>query len=94
MTPTILEAFALLAQDQPRNTGPDFGKASPVGLLIIVLLLIGIFILGWSMNRHIKRLPETFDREHPEPDQAVDEGTVALKTEPDQHNESQRREPG
>jgi hypothetical protein len=66
----------LLAENPPRNTGPDFGKASPVGLLIIVLLLIGTFALVWSMNRHLKRLPERFDREHPEPDQAADEGTV------------------
>ncbi len=73
--------------------GPDFGKASPVGLLIIVLLLIGTFILGWSMNRHLKRLPESFDRDHPEPDQAADDGTVVLKTEPGPDNESRPREP-
>jgi hypothetical protein len=66
----------LLADNAPRNTGPDFGKASPVGLLIVVLLLIGTFALIWSMNRHLKRLPERFDREHPEPDQAADDGTV------------------
>jgi hypothetical protein len=30
------------------------------------------------MNRHLKRLPESFDRDHPEPDQAVDDGTVDL----------------
>jgi hypothetical protein len=65
-----------LAENGPRNTGPDFGKASPVGLLLVVLLLICTFALVWSMNRHLKRLPETFDREHPDPDQAVDVGTA------------------
>ncbi|MFB1299275.1 hypothetical protein ACAG24_027600 [Mycobacterium sp. pW049] len=49
-----------LAQE-PRQTGPDFGKASPVGLIIIVLLLIGVFLLVWSMNKHLKRLPKSFD---------------------------------
>jgi hypothetical protein len=66
----------LLAENPPRNTGPDFGKASPVGLLIVVLLLIVTFALVWSMNRHLKRLPERFDRAHPEPDQVADDGTV------------------
>ncbi len=46
---------------EPANTGPDFGKASPVGLLVVVLLLIGVFALVWSMNRHLKRVPESFD---------------------------------
>jgi hypothetical protein len=76
MTDLFLIAAGLLAEEGPRQTGPDFGKASPVGLLVLVLLLIGTFALVWSMNRHLKRLPESFDPEHPEPDQAVDEGTA------------------
>jgi len=76
MTDLLLIAAGLLAEEGPRQTGPDFGKASPVGLLVLVLLLIGTFALVWSMNRHLKRLPESFDPEHPEPDQAVDEGTT------------------
>jgi hypothetical protein len=65
-----------LADGPARNTGPDFGKASPFGLLIVVLLLICTVFLVWSMNRHLKKLPERFDRNNPEPDQAVDDGTV------------------
>lgn len=52
--------ITLLAEG-PKNTGPDFGKASPVGLLVVLLLLIGVFALVWSMNRHLKRVPESFD---------------------------------
>ena len=63
-------AIGLLADDAPRNTGPDFGKASPFGLAIVVLLLIGTFLLVWSMNRHLRKLPKSFDSE---PDQALDE---------------------
>ena len=90
-------AVGLLADDAPRNTGPDFGKASPVGLLIIVLLMIGTFALIWSMNRHLRKLPERFDRDHPEPDQAADDGTVGEPTEslPDNsESEETRHEPG
>ncbi len=74
------ELVLWLAEEAPRNTGPEFGKASPFGLLVVVLLLAGTFALVWSMNRHLKRLPESFDPEHPEPDQAVDEGTVDTDT--------------
>ncbi|HNM12750.1 MAG TPA: hypothetical protein PLI79_16860 [Mycobacterium sp.] len=56
----MMATVSVLAEP-PKNTGPDFGKASPVGLLVIVLLLIGVFILVWSMNRHLKKLPKTFD---------------------------------
>ncbi len=81
MTDTLVMLAGLLADDAPKDTGPDFGKASPFGLLIVVLLLIGTFLLVRSMNRHLKRLPESFDRNDPEPDQAADDGTV--EPEPD-----------
>ena len=69
MTYLLAAAVTVLA-DPPKNTGPDFGKASPVGLLVVVLLLIGTFALVWSMNRHLKRLPKTFDGDGPaQPDQ-------------------------
>jgi hypothetical protein len=61
MNDTALTILGLLAQDPPRDTGPDFGKASPFGLLVIVLLLIGTFLLVWSMNRHLRKLPKSFD---------------------------------
>ena len=59
-------ALGLLADDAPRNTGPDFGKASPFGLVIVVLLLIGTFALVWSMNRHLRKLSKSFDQSEQE----------------------------
>jgi hypothetical protein len=76
VTDTFVLIAGLLADETPRDTGPDFGKASPFGLVVVVILLIGTFLLVWSMNKHLKKLPESFDPEHPESDQAVDEGTV------------------
>ncbi len=43
------------------HKGPDYGKASPIGLLVVLLLLMGVFFLVWSMNRHLKRVPASFD---------------------------------
>ena len=98
MIDTLTAVVTLLA-DEPRNTGPEFGKATPLGLLVTVALLIGTFALVWSMNRHLRRLPESFDREHPEPDQAADEGTAdgsgdgAVNGSPDDR-QGRPREPG
>jgi len=88
----MMIAIGLLADDAPRNTGPDFGKASPVGLVIVVLLLIGTFLLVWSMNRHLRKLPESFDRDNPRPDRAPDEESAVGG--PDLTNEDPKREPG
>jgi hypothetical protein len=78
----------LLADGAPHNSGPNFGKASPVGLLVIVLLLLGTFLLVWSMNRQLKKVPASFDRENPEPDQAADDGTVGAIDQIDKPDES------
>ena len=72
MSPLLL---TVIADGTPHNTGPDFGKASPIGLLVVVLLLIATLFLLRSMNRQLKKVPESFDPIHPEPDQAADEGT-------------------
>lgn len=67
--------LSVIAEGGPGNTGPDFGKASPVGLLVIVLLVIAALFLVRSMNQQLKKVPKSFDRDHPELDQAADEGT-------------------
>ncbi|MFI5778033.1 hypothetical protein [Nocardia sp. NPDC051570] len=80
----------LLAQST-NPTGPEFGKASPLGLVIILILLVGTVLLIRSMNKHIKRLPAEFSPEHPEPDQEADEGTEAGVVE---HDEAELSESG
>ncbi len=85
MTSLTLLAISVLADDTPRNTGPDFGKASPVGLLVIVLLLIGTFLLVFSMNRHLKKLPKTFD---------IDAGAAQTNGDPDAVVEPEDRPQG
>lgn len=72
----LLAQQAFWAQQSPQ--GPEMGKASPLGLLVILLLLVGVFFLIRSMNNRLKGLPQAFDAEHPEPDQAFDEGTDSV----------------
>jgi hypothetical protein len=64
--------LTVIADGTPHNHGPDFGKASPVGLLVIVLLVIATVFLVRSMNRQLKKVPKSFDQEHAEPDQGTD----------------------
>jgi hypothetical protein len=77
VNPVLLRAIAIMTDLQaggaPRNTGPDFGKASPVGLLVIVLLLLAVVFLVRSMNRQLRKVPTSFDRADAGPDQAADD---------------------
>ncbi|RDI35787.1 hypothetical protein DEU38_101267 [Rhodococcus sp. AG1013] len=71
-------AWDLLAQGTSTPSspqGPEFGKASPLGLVLIVALLVGTVLLIRSMNKQLRKLPDDFEPEHPEADQAADEGT-------------------
>ena len=60
----------VLAQAPPPNDpggqGDDFGKSSPVGLLLLVVFAIAVVFLVRSMTKHLKRVPVTFDEKHDE----------------------------
>jgi hypothetical protein len=62
---------ALVAQPPPTEQDPgrgeDFGKSSPVGLLVVLLLLVAVAFLVRSMTKHLKRVPASFDSEDPDP---------------------------
>jgi hypothetical protein len=59
-------------QQDPGGQGEDFGKSSPVGLLVILLLLVAVAFLIRSMTKHLKRVPASFDP--PEEEQQPTEG--------------------
>lgn len=59
----------------------DGGKGSPIGLLVVLLLVIAVYFLWRSMNRHLKNVatpPE--DAEGPKLDASSRD-----QTPPDQH---------
>lgn len=56
----VTDVLITLLAEGPTNTGPDVGKASPVALFIVVLLLIAVFGLVWSMNGHLKKARDHF----------------------------------
>lgn len=48
----------IFAQDQTNKgpMGPEFGKAAPVGLFVILALLVVVLLLGFLMNKRIRRM--------------------------------------
>jgi hypothetical protein len=72
MRMNVHEAVAVvLAQappppNDPGGQGEDFGKSSPVGLLLLILFGIAVAFLIRSMTKHLKKLPTTFDEQRAE----------------------------
>jgi len=83
--PDVAVAAALVvpAQDPqpPPGRGPEFGKASPVGLVVIIMLGLATVLLIRNMSQRIKRLPRSFDDPNPNPNPDPDPGT-ARRQEP------------
>jgi hypothetical protein len=45
----------------PGGRGEDYGKSAPVGLVVIIVFFIAVFFLVRSMNKHLRRVPASFD---------------------------------
>jgi hypothetical protein len=91
--PAVGAVGIVLAQDPapPPGEGPEFGKASPTALVVIILLGIATVFLIRSMTKHLRRVPASFD----EPDQVEAEpaGEAAPAKEPQHTPPADRAEP-
>lgn len=82
-------AFVLAQPGDPDPTsghGPEWGKAAPAGLLIWLFMGAALFLLIKSMNRHMKRVPKTFDAPPAESapgsvDRSVGDGATTASSE-------------
>jgi hypothetical protein len=57
-------AFSVVvAQDPqpPPGQGPEFGEASPLALVVVILLGIALAFLIRSMTKHLRRVPASFE---------------------------------
>lgn len=61
--PSAGAVASVLAQGAtpPPGEGPEFGKASPVALVVILALGLATVLLIVSMTRHLKKVPASFD---------------------------------
>ncbi|MBE1467778.1 hypothetical protein [Kibdelosporangium phytohabitans] len=70
MTFTAMVAQPPPMPDDPGGRGEDFGKSSPVGLLVLLVFLVAVVFLARSMSKHLKRVPASFDK--PEEEKPAD----------------------
>jgi hypothetical protein len=47
----------------PGGQGEDFGKAAPTALVLLLLLFLAAALLVRSMNKHLRRVPDSFDHD-------------------------------
>lgn len=48
--------IVLAVPGPPPGEGPEWGKAAPIGLLIILLLGVAFWLLMRSMNKHLRKV--------------------------------------
>ncbi len=51
----------------PGGQGEDFGKAAPVALVVLLLFFLAVALLVRSMNKHLRRVPKSFDDDSGKP---------------------------
>jgi hypothetical protein len=61
-TTAVVLASQPSTEKDPGGQQEDFGKSSPLGLLILVLFFIAVVFLVKSMNKHLRKLPASFDK--------------------------------
>ena len=60
-TTTEVPAQRPAPPEDPGGQGEEFGKSSPIGLVILILFFLAVGLLVRSMNKHLRRLPASFD---------------------------------
>ena len=58
---TSSEVLVAPPKPDPGGQGEDFGKAAPVALVVLLLFFIAVALLVRSMNKHLRRVPKSFD---------------------------------
>jgi hypothetical protein len=63
VVPTVVAQVAVPVQNPtpPPGQGEEFGKASPVALVVILALALATILLIRGMNKRIRRLPASFE---------------------------------
>ncbi|MDR7302717.1 hypothetical protein [Haloactinomyces albus] len=63
MLTTVLAQPEFPGGDTPGGQGEGFGKSTPLGLFLLLVLLIGVVFLVRSMSKHLKKVSTRFDQE-------------------------------
>jgi len=99
-TPATATVAVVLVQQPVENDKPgeeEFGKSSPLGLVVLLLFLVAVVLLVRSMTKHLKRVPESFEQ-NDDTEPAADEQATGAEPEPGagdspENHESDQRSP-
>lgn len=58
MSPNLLTALLVLVDEAPAD---DDVVAGPIGFVIFIGLVIAVALLGWSLNKHLKKAHRAAD---------------------------------
>jgi hypothetical protein len=61
----VIQLAAVLAEENNFGDTRSGSLAGPTGLVVILLLALGTFLLIRNMNSRLKRLPDTFEAAAP-----------------------------
>ena len=76
----VLSTLSAPDDNIPVEKGPEWGKAAPAGLLVILLLAVAVFFLVKNMNKQMRKVPDHFgDDPAPERGEAVDAGDAVAE---------------
>lgn len=68
-------SFLAAPPTPPPGKGAEWGKAAPIGLLVILLLCVAVWLLLRSMSKHLRKVREFGEQERAERDAAAASGT-------------------
>lgn len=58
-----IETLAPPPKPDPGGQGQDYGKAAPEALVVLLLFFLAVALLVRSMNKHLRRVPKSFDND-------------------------------
>jgi len=91
---TVVAVQPLLGQDpDPPAQGPEFGGSSPIGLVVTLLMLVALIFLIRSMNKHLRKVPPSFEPEPEEREPAESAGSPVPGARPSPERDG-RASPG
>ena len=64
----VMDVAAGFAASARLVAAQDTGKAGPLGLLVVIMLVVVCYFLFKSMSRHLRKVRDEFPADHPAPD--------------------------
>ena len=78
MSLTLIAGAQLLADAD----SDDKGRGSPVGLFVVLILCVAVYFLWKSLNRHIRKVPPSFDPPDPTGEEFTASGVTTAGHDP------------